>query len=237
MGEENTSVLMIPDLIGKTRRQSAYLIVITARSAAGVGVMLKLEHPEIILGRSADAHLQITDEGISRRHAKVLRLPDETYQLVDMGSTNGTYLNGERVRLADLKDGDKIQIGSNTVLKFSIQDEIEEQFQRSIYESATRDGLTRVLNKKYFVDALAKEFAYSARHHTSLAVAMMDVDHFKQINDTYGHPAGDLVLQGIAQRLSEMVRAEDVFARFGGEEFALLMREISEDQAVACAER
>ncbi|MBX5484711.1 MAG: GGDEF domain-containing protein [Myxococcaceae bacterium] len=239
MDEEKTTVHSIADLLKKAQlqQQAAYLIVISAKSPAGIGRMFKLDKPEIVLGRSADAHFQIEDDGISRKHAKISMGQNGSFQVMDLGSTNGTYLNGVRVDLAQLYDGDKIQIGSNTVLKFSIQDQLEEQYQRSIYESATRDGLTRIFNKKYFLDTLRKEFAYCLRHRVPLSLVMFDVDHFKKVNDTYGHQAGDYVLTRIAQRVNETVRTEDLFARYGGEEFAIMLRETVEDQAFICAER
>lgn len=239
MSEEKTSVHSISDLLGSavTQQQSAYLIVISAKSAAGIGRMFKLDRAETVLGRSVEAQFQVEDDGISRKHAKVVALGEGRFQLVDLGSTNGTFLNGLKVSAAPLYDGDKIQIGSNTVLKFSIQDQLEEQYQRSIYESATRDGLTRLYNKKYFMDTLRKEFSYCLRHQVPLSLVMFDVDHFKKINDVYGHPAGDYVLTRIAQRVGDTVRNEDLLARYGGEEFALLLREASEEQALACAER
>jgi len=237
MSEENTSVHSVADLIAAAGgRQSAYLIVISAKSAAALGRMIKVDRPEIVLGRSQEATFQVEDDGISRKHAKVMQDP-AGYSLVDLGSTNGTFLNGSRVSVAELKDGDKIQIGSNTVLKFSLQDELEEQFQKSIYESATRDGLTRVYNKKYFMDTMRKEFAYCLRHRVPLSLLMLDVDHFKKINDTHGHQAGDQVLARIAQKVSETIRVEDLLARYGGEEFALMLRESTAEAALACAER
>ncbi len=237
MSEDKTRVHQISDLLGQARAQNAYLIVISAKSAATIGRMLKLDKSEVVLGRSAEASFQIEDDGISRKHCKVHLGSNGHFQVVDLGSTNGTFLNGIRVSVATLQDGDKIQIGQNTVLKFSIQDELEEQYQKSIYESATRDGLTRIYNKKYFLDTLKKEFAYCLRHRVPLSLVMFDVDHFKKINDTYGHQAGDYVLVRIAQRISETVRAEDLFARYGGEEFSLMLRESAEDQAYICAER
>ncbi|NOK22564.1 GGDEF domain-containing protein [Corallococcus praedator] len=237
MSEEKTSVHSISDLLGSAQQQSAYLIVISAKSAAGIGRMFKLDRSEVVLGRSSEAQFQVEDDGISRKHAKVVAIGDGRFQLVDLGSTNGTYLNGLKVSAAPLYDGDKIQIGSNTVLKFSIQDALEEQYQRSIYESATRDGLTRVYNKKYFMETVRKEFAYCLRHRVPLSLVLFDVDHFKRINDVYGHPAGDFVLTRIAQRVADTVRTEDLLARYGGEEFALMLRESAEDAALACAER
>ena len=238
MSEDKTSVHTIADLLGSaTQKQGAYLIIISAKSPATIGKMTKVDKAELIMGRSTEAAVQIEDDGVSRKHAKVLVGPNGQFQLVDLGSTNGTYLNGIKVAVAQLQDGDKIQIGSNTVIKFSIQDQLEEQYQRSIYESATRDGLTRTFNKKYFMDTLRKEFAYCLRHRVPLSLVMFDVDHFKKINDTWGHPAGDFVLTRIAHKVNETVRAEDLFARYGGEEFALMLRESAVDKALRCAER
>ena len=239
MSDEKTAVHSISDLLGTAapQQQSAYLIVISAKSAAGIGRMFKLDKSETVLGRSVEAQFQVEDDGISRKHAKVVSLGDGRFQLVDLGSTNGTFLNGLKVSAAPLYDGDKIQIGSNTVLKFSIQDQLEEAYQRSIYESATRDGLTRIFNKKYFLETIRKEFAYCLRHRVPLSLVMFDVDYFKKINDVYGHPAGDYVLARIAQRVSDTIRTEDLFARYWGEEFALMLRESAEDAALACAER
>ena len=239
MSEDKTAVHSINDLLGtsKTAKSSAYLIVISAKTAALVGKMIKLDKAEMVMGRSPDVPLQVEDDGVSRKHCKIATSSSGHFQLVDLGSTNGTFLNGVKVNVATLQDGDKVQIGANTVLKFSIQDQLEEQYQRSIYESATRDGLTRIFNKKYFNDTLRKEFAYCLRHNVPMSLVMLDIDHFKKINDTYGHPAGDFVLQKVAAKIGETVRQEDLFARYGGEEFALLLRESQSDMALRCAER
>ncbi len=237
MAEDKTAVHKISDLLGEAKANNAYLIVISAKVAATIGKMLKLEKGEFVMGRAPDTQLQVEDDGISRKHCKITPAANGFFQLVDLGSTNGTFLNGIKVNVATLQDGDKIQIGANTVVKFSIQDQLEEQYQRSIYESATRDGLTRIFNKKYFLDTLRKEFAYCLRHRVPLSLVMFDIDHFKKINDTYGHPAGDYVLQRLASKVSETVRQEDLYARYGGEEFALMLRESPSDKAVRAAER
>ena len=235
--EEKTSIKSFMDLSSRTVQKSAYLLVVSTKSSAVTGRMFKLEKDESILGRSSDAEINLVDDGISRKHAKFV-VEKEGYRLVDLGSTNGSFLNGKRVQgTSGLKDGDKIQVGSTTVLLFTLQDQLEEQFQRSMYESATRDGLTRIHNKKYFLDSLRKEFAYCLRHSVPLALVMFDVDHFKKINDGFGHPAGDYVLSRIAQKVNEKVRTEDLFARYGGEEFSLLLRESEAPAALVCAER
>ncbi len=238
MEDEKTNVLRVSPLVRAGKSQPAYLTVFGTgpRNAANHGRMYKLEQPQTVLGRSLDSDVVVDDDGISRKHAKVVASPDGTFQIVDLGSTNGTYVNDELVTVYTLKNTDTIQIGTNTVFKF-VQDAVEEQYQRGLYESAVRDGLTGIYNKKYFQDALRQEFAISMRHQAPLALILFDLDHFKAINDTYGHPAGDYVLKKVAERVSATVRTEDVFARYGGEEFAIMVRQASEAQAIICAER
>ena len=158
-------------------------------------------------------------------------------QVFDLNSTNGTYHNGERISSHVLRDGDTIQIGSTTMLKFSYQDALEQQLIDNLYESATRDSLTRAYNKKYFGESIQREFAHAIRQRTPLTLVMFDIDFFKKINDQYGHTAGDFVLSKLAVKVHECIRAEDTFCRYGGEEVALLLREASEKQGFACAER
>lgn len=238
MSEEKTSVHAVEDLLKESRQNgAAYLIVISAKSPATIGRMTKLDKAELIMGRSSETALQIEDDGVSRKHAKVVQASSGHFQLVDLGSTNGTFLNGIKVSVANLQDGDKIQIGSNTVLKFSIQDQLEEQYQRSIYESATRDGLTRIFNKKYFLDTLRKEFAYCLRHRVALSLVMFDVDHFKRINDDHGHAAGDQVLAAVARALQGALRAGDFAARLGGEEFLVGCVDADAARAATLGER
>lgn len=141
MSEDKTSVHSIADLLGQSKAgNNAYLIVISAKSPAGIGRMIKLERAELVMGRSTDVNCQVEDDGVSRKHAKVSQSPNGQYQLVDLGSTNGTFLNGIKVSIATLQDGDKIQVGSNTVIKFAIQDKLEEEYQRKIGSSAESVG-------------------------------------------------------------------------------------------------
>ena len=106
-----------------------------------------------------------------------------------------------------------------------------------MYESALRDGLTKAFNKKYFTDRLESEFTFAARHASPLALVLFDIDHFKKVNDTYGHQAGDHVLSEISTLLTGALRAEDVFARYGGEEFAVICRGSDRAQAQVVGER
>lgn len=217
----------------KVSRSACFIVIAGKRT----GAMFKIESDEVIVGRSEDASFVVDDEGVSRRHAKIVRRPDGSVAVSDLQSTNGTFCNGVRVDSKELKDGDRIQIGATTIIKFSFQDALEEEFQRQQYESATRDPLTHCYNKRFFIDRLPGELAFARRHEKPLSLALIDIDHFKQINDAHGHLAGDLVLRSLGSVLQKRLRAEDIFVRYGGEEFALVMRETPLEKAFVAAER
>jgi two-component system, cell cycle response regulator len=215
-------------------RDRAYLIVLTGSS---VGEMYKIAKTEVVLGRGQQADVQVLDDGVSRRHAQI-KLAGDKMIVEDLGSRNGTFVNGERINVVHiLADGDKIQVGGTTILKFTYHDHLDESFQRRMYESALRDGLTRAFNKKYFLDRIESEFRFAKRHAVPLSLLLFDIDHFKRINDDHGHLAGDHVLTCVAKKVAESIRNEDVFARYGGEEFAVLCRAIELDNAILFAER
>jgi diguanylate cyclase (GGDEF)-like protein len=215
---------------------SAYLVVIAGPS---FGEMYKLKTDRAVLGRGNSTDVRIVDDGISREHAALQREGGKVV-LVDLGSTNGTLCNGLRLPKqgrVDLTDGDKISIGASTILKFTFQDQIDEHYQKQLFESALRDGLTNVFNRRYFLDRLNGELRFAVRHSKPVALLFVDIDHFKKINDTYGHQAGDHVLASVARTMMTTVRAEDVLARYGGEEFAIICREIELAGAEALAKR
>lgn len=214
------------------RRDRAFLVVI---AGANVGEMYSVGGG-LVIGRGADVEVRVIDDEISRRHARIAVLGKEVW-VEDLASKNGTAVNGVSVRRQVLRDGDKIQVGLTTVFRFSFQDHLEESFQRQMFESALRDPLTRVFNRKYLLDRAQNELAYTVRHAAPLSLLIFDIDHFKVINDTHGHPAGDAVLVALARHVLRIIRTEDVFARYGGEEFAVLSRGIALPGAVKFAER
>jgi diguanylate cyclase (GGDEF)-like protein len=197
----------------------------------------QLAQSSTLIGRAADADIVVDDEGVSRRHAKLIRFENGVVLLKDLGSTNGTFVNGKQVKTHPLADGDRVQVGTTAILKFSIQDNLESQFQRHLYTAATRDRLTDLFNKGFFEEQLRRDYSYSRRHGATLSLAMADLDNFKQVNDTHGHQAGDCVLREFARLVGSMVRGEDVMCRVGGEEFALLMRSTDRNGAVVVCER
>jgi two-component system cell cycle response regulator len=225
-----TSPAPAPEGQGATE---AYLVVM---AGSNVGEMYKLDKDRVVLGRGDKVDLRLLDDGISREHASLSRDAGH-FVLRDLDSTNGTYCNGQRVSRHILAEGDKILLGSTTILKFSYHDRLDEAFQRQMSESALRDGLTRAYNKRYFGERLDSEFQYAARHDTPMALVFLDIDHFKRINDVHGHQAGDQVLVQLASLIMSIIGEEDVFARYGGEEFAIIARGSDAAVAEALSER
>jgi diguanylate cyclase (GGDEF)-like protein len=231
--DEQTRLFEAPKAPAGGKRDRAYLVVL---AGASVGEMYKVEGDKVVIGRGQKAQIRLFDDGISREHAQIV-IDGNQIILQDLGSTNGTFCNGLKVDRRELVDGDKILVGSTTILKFTYHDNLDEMFQRQMYESALRDGLTKAFNKKYFTDRLESEFTFATRHASPLALVLFDIDHFKKVNDTHGHQAGDHVLFEISSLLSSALRAEDVFARYGGEEFAVICRGSDESQAQVVGER
>jgi diguanylate cyclase (GGDEF)-like protein len=215
-------------------RTRACLTVITG---AASGQMFKLVKGDAVIGRSPTAAIRVVDDGVSRNHARI-RHDSSGLFLDDMESRNGTFVNGMRVSGSTLlREGDKIQVGRTTVLRFAYHDDLDESFHENLVSSALRDPLTKLFNKRYLLDRIDSELKFAQRHNTPVSLLMLDLDHFKKINDTHGHLAGDAVLVNLANVLTKAVRNEDVVARFGGEELAVILRAIPIDPAMLLAER
>jgi diguanylate cyclase (GGDEF)-like protein len=219
-----------PDLSDASR---AFLIVIRGGMT---GLMCRLRMGDTSIGRQVDADLRLLDDGVSRQHACVSYTGGGTATIRDLGSTNGTFVNGQRVAACALEDGDRIHLGPRSVVKYCLQDPIEESFQRQLFELATRDPLTGIANRRSFDDRFHAEFAWARRHGGPCSLILFDVDHFKAVNDLHGHAAGDQVLRHVALVVSGRLRREDHFARFGGEEFVVLARDLDERGALARAD-
>jgi two-component system, cell cycle response regulator len=220
-----------------TALHSAYMLVV---SGGIPGTMVRLSEQGTSLGRSGESAFQISDITVSRDHAVVMTDEMGTVQIRDEGSTNGTFLNGKRIhahRLVDLADGDRVQLGTKIVFKLVRLDPNDEQFQREMYERTVRDALTGLYNRAYLLNQIGVLAERSASQGIGLAVLMLDIDHFKQINDRYGHLAGDDVLRQVAAVIRESTRSEDLVARFGGEEFVVVLPVSVPDLAADRAER
>lgn len=201
-----------------------------------IGQVHELSDDVTTLGRSDEIDIVVSHPSISRRHALILKRTDG-FQITDLNSTNGTFVNKYRVEQpVKLTEGDKLTLGEVT-FKFSYQDEDDTKYHMMLRNMAVKDGLTRIYNKRYFDEALEKEYDYNKRNKSGLGIVFFDIDRFKEVNDNYGHPAGDLVLKSLAALVENEARGYDVFARYGGDEFVFLMRGASLDAAVVLAER
>ncbi|RMH39468.1 MAG: GGDEF domain-containing protein [Deltaproteobacteria bacterium] len=200
-----------------------------------LGKKYNLDKPSLIIGRSSKADIQIDQESVSRNHCKIINT-GKTIMLRDLGSTNGTYVNDELIDEYVLRDGDFIKIG-RSIFKFLSGDNIENAYHEEIYRLTTIDGLTQVYNKRYFLETLEREIGRAERYRRDLSLIIFDIDHFKKINDTYGHLAGDHVLKHLALVIRSRIRREDILSRYGGEEFAIILPEIDRHNATQFAEK
>jgi len=236
--DEPTRIQKLADLEAQAEaepgKSTPYLIVLAGSS---VGRLVRLEPGEMTLGRGSECDIPLDDDGVSRTHARLTCTDEGLVTISDLGSTNGTWVEGKKIRFHTLADGERIQIGGANILKYGVGDSVEEQFVSQLYESATKDGLTGAYNKRFFLERLREEFAWHERHKQPMALIMFDIDHFKKINDTYGHPVGDFILKQLSLFCMRHCRTEDVFARYGGEEFAVILRQTSAVSGLVMAER
>ena len=177
----------------------------------------------VTIGRDPDNGIPIEVDCVSRRHARI-ETHDGHKFAVDLKSTNGTYVNDTAVSRERLTSGDLIKIG-DTIFKFLAGANIETAYHEEIYTMTVTDGLTQVPNRRYLLEYLEREFSRARRYGRNLSCLMIDIDHFKQINDAYGHLTGDYVLKELATTLRRRIRREEMFARFGGEEFCIVLPE------------
>ncbi|MFT4179799.1 MAG: GGDEF domain-containing protein [Thermomonas sp.] len=214
-------------------RRSACMVVIHGQ---GLGQRIDITDAPLMVGRSDEADFVIAHKSVSRSHCRIWR-DENRYLIRDLGATNTTRLNERRIEGdTALSDGDQVTVGES-ILKFISQDSVEARYHEEIYQLATHDALTELYNRRHFIEMADKEIARALRHQRPLALCIIDVDLFKPVNDRYGHACGDEVLRQIAALVLRHARSEDLAARIGGEEFALLLPECELDTAQACAER
>jgi two-component system cell cycle response regulator len=196
-----------------------YLVIFIGKDS---GKRYALKPGAATIGRSPQADITVDDDWASRVHC-VLNWNGEVFEIEDRDSTNGTYVNTLKITRTEVPPGVPIQVG-HSLMKIEFKDEAELQLERNLKRSASIDGLTGIFNRQYFMQRAEEELAYARRHASRVGIIMMDIDHFKLINDTYGHQMGDFVLNRFASIISGNKRPEDVFARYGGEEFIIMPR-------------
>lgn len=201
-----------------------------------LGRRVALGRSTFTIGRSSQNDLSIDQESVSRSHARIA-YRDGAHYIEDLGATNGTHVNDVAVtQPLALAHGMQIKVGSS-ILKFISGDHLETSYHEEIYRLMTTDALTETWNRRYLNEALDREFSRSARYDRHLSLITFDVDHFKKINDDYGHMAGDAVLRKLAGAVKSKLRQQDIFARTGGEEFCILLPEVPLESARIIAEK
>lgn len=200
-----------------------------------MGNRFALNGAPVVLGRGEDCEVQIDEQSVSRRHARV-ELGTDSFVVADLQSTNGTFVNDAPVIRAKMTDGDYLRVG-NCIYRFLCGGNVEAQYHEEIYRLTIIDALTGAHNRRSMLEFLDRELSRSARHIRPMALLMIDIDHFKKVNDDLGHLGGDVILRELTAIISATIRKEDLFARYGGEEFGLVLVETGPKEAREVADR
>ncbi|MFZ8933212.1 MAG: diguanylate cyclase [Bacteriovoracaceae bacterium] len=243
MGKDDNSTIVITDIhkaLSTTEQEASD----KPAALIGIGGTVKGEvydliEGEINVGRSDDAKIRIDTDGVSRNHFKIIIHDDGTsVTLEDLGSRNGTYVNDDKVNgNLSLRKGDVIKIGS-VALKYVPKGDSERATYDKLNEEKNTDGHTKCFNKSYFNKAMDREVNFSKKNGSPLSLAVFDLDHFKKLNDNFGHDAGDYVLKELADIIRDIgLDPSYVFARYGGEEFCILMPKTNLKAGFAFAEK
>ncbi len=211
------------------------LVVIYAPEPGLLGKRFVLDRAVLRVGRGADNTVVLEGDSVSRRHARFEKRGNR-WHVVDLNSTNGTYLNEQLVvGVPMLNNGDRVKIGP-AILKYLSGADAEAKYHEEIYKMTIVDGLTQIHNKRYLFEVLDRECMRARRHDRPLSLVMFDIDHFKNINDQFGHLAGDYALRELATLCQDRIRRDETFARYGGEEFTVVLPETPIEGAIHLAE-
>ncbi len=234
---EETTQLDVAQIIATEAQSARRIQVLTVLSGHRLGQTLVVGGKSVTLGRERKCQMCLTESGVSRNHARIEHAEGDRLVISDLNSTNGTFLNGVKVREELLQDGDILHLGPVAVVGFGLYSDQEHRLRVKQYDLSTKDELTGIHNRRFLDQALSTELAYAVRYQDPLSMLLFDIDHFKQVNDRFGHHIGDRVLHDMAQAISDQLRTEDIFARYGGEEFAVVLRGHDGEHAYQCAER
>jgi diguanylate cyclase (GGDEF)-like protein len=200
---------------------NACLIVI---SGGDIGHQHIINIHQTLIGRSINADIQINDDSASRDHALIIK-DRKGYRIFDNSSKNGCFINDRKIDDCYLQDGDLLRIGK-TIFKFLSSNNIEQAYHEELFRLAKIDGLTEIYNQRHFADSMENEFERAQRYKRELSLLMIDIDHFKSVNDRFGHRTGDHILKELARIFVSRSRRVDYVCRYGGEEFAIILPEI-----------
>lgn len=202
--------------------------------AAGKRFVLTAE--EIVIGRRADkVQVWIDDSSVSREHCRITFQGTQA-RVTDLGSLNHTYINDQVImQSAELCHGDMLRVG-NVRLRYFAHGSADQLLFDRIYRMAVQDRMLEIFRKEYVLERLEEEFRLARSSGGSLSLIFFDLDKFKVINDTFGHDAGDHVLKEVCHLVKSHLRPNDVFGRYGGEEFCIVLPQTDLNEAFQFAE-
>ena len=230
--DAQTRITSVRDVLAMNATRDAYLVQVRGPD---LGRRLLLNDRQVTIGRDPDNTIVLKSDSVSRVHARIEPW-EGGHRVVDNQSTNGTYRNNVVIKDHEsLVSGDYVQAG-DAIFKYLAGDNIEVAYHEEIYRLTIEDSLTQVANKRALLDFLEKEFARAKRYQRPLSVIMMDLDHFKRVNDNFGHLMGDFVLRDMARIVATRIRREELFARYGGEEFCVVLPELAREAGIKFAE-
>ena len=176
---------------------------------------------------TGNVNISIQNLSISKKHLKI-RSKNSSFFIEDKKSTNGTFVNGRQVETQkeiQIKDNTKIKLG-NLVFKLLEKGNPEIISMIENFEKILRDPLTGVGNKSMLDKRAVELFIQSRQRNIPFSLIIFDIDHFKKVNDTYGHLAGDFILKEVVNSVKSSFRSNDLFVRCGGEEFCIIMQSL-----------
>ncbi len=232
MNDDKTTLIEMNSHDFKNERLKSCIII----EGDQIGKIFSLIKQQNIIGRAEDADISLNSATVSRRHAQISINDKNGIIIRDLNSSNGTYVNGNRIKETELHEGDIFSIGIYKLKIASLSKHDTAFFQRMM-DGAEKDSLTGIYNKGYIMRLLNSIITQSGHFKRLVSIAMVDIDHFKKINDTYGHIVGDAVLRDIAQLFDIHLRSTDKFGRFGGEEFLIIFDRTSMNDARIISER
>lgn len=231
---------LVDDLVGTRERLSLGSrdrSVFTLFSGAQAGLVVSLSDQSLVIGRGAGVDVRIANPWLSERHLRIRRQSDQTY-VEDLATTNGTWIGQERLcGERRIEPGARMRLGRDVVFGYALVDAQEEGAATALYEASVRDAATGTYNRRHFEARLAAELTFAIRHYSAVSVLLIDLDDFKHVNDAFGHHVGDAVLRVVGAALQRLLRPEDVLARYGGDEFVVVLRSVSARNAQILAER